>query len=69
MYRVLIADDDYGMRLFLKKAIEKNENFMIEAEAENGAQALELLADLAGEEEADMDAFLKALQGGEEADS
>ena len=47
MYRVLIADDDFGMRLLLQKAIEKNENFIIEAEAENGQQALELLAERA----------------------
>lgn len=47
MYHVLIADDDFGMRLLLKKAIEKNDAFVVEAEAENGQQALELLAEKA----------------------
>lgn len=40
--KVLIADDDFGMRLILKKAIEKVEAFELIAEAEDGEEALEL---------------------------
>lgn len=40
--RVLIADDDMGMRLVLKKAIEKTDDFIIAGEAEDGDAALRL---------------------------
>lgn len=40
--RVLIADDDMGMRLVLKKAIEKAGDFTIIGEAEDGDAALRL---------------------------
>ncbi len=39
---VLLADDDTGMRLVLKKAIEKSGGFTITGEAEDGAAALRL---------------------------
>jgi two-component system, LytTR family, response regulator len=38
--RVLIADDDQGMRLIIKKVIEKNSGFEIIGEAEDGITAL-----------------------------
>lgn len=41
--KVLIADDDFGMRLVLKKIIEKNEGFEVLAEAEDGNDVLRLL--------------------------
>lgn len=40
--KVLIGDDDAGMRLVLKKAIGKNEGFEIVGEGENGLEALSL---------------------------
>ena len=40
--RVLIADDEEGMRMILRKMIAKVEGFTLCAEAENGAQMLEL---------------------------
>jgi len=43
---VLIADDDTGMRLVLKKAIEKADSFMIAGEAEDGDAALRLFDSL-----------------------
>lgn len=39
VYHVLIADDDAGMRLLLKKAIEKNKNFTVAGEAADGDSA------------------------------
>lgn len=39
---VLIADDDYGMRLVLKKAIEKVGGYKVLGEAENGEATLRL---------------------------
>ena len=39
---VIIADDDMGMRLVLRKAIEKSGGFTIAGEAEDGAAALRL---------------------------
>ena len=39
--RVLIADDDIGMRTILKKIVEKVEGFTLTAEACNGREALE----------------------------
>lgn len=41
--KVLIADDDFGMRLVLKKIIEKNEGFEVVAEAEDGKEVLRFL--------------------------
>jgi len=38
--KVLIADDDIGMRTVLKKAIEKIEGFMVVGEAEDGEAVL-----------------------------
>lgn len=40
--RVMIADDDIGMRLVLRKAMEKSGDFTILGEAEDGAAALRL---------------------------
>lgn len=40
--KVLICDDDFGMRLMLKKAVEKVEGFKIVGEAEDGEAALSL---------------------------
>jgi len=42
VYNVLIADDDAGMRLLLKKAIEKNNNFKVAGEAADGESAVSL---------------------------
>jgi two-component system LytT family response regulator len=44
--KVLIADDEYGMRLILKKAIEKLREFEIIGEAEDGDSALLLYEQL-----------------------
>ncbi len=41
--RVLIADDDFGMRIVLKKIIERVEGFEIVAELEDGEQVLSFL--------------------------
>lgn len=45
-FKVLIADDDAGMRLMLNKLIEKYEDFEIAGEAENGEEALRLAEEL-----------------------
>ena len=42
LLRVLICDDDPGMRLILKKKIEKTEGFQVAAEATNGEEAMDL---------------------------
>ena len=44
--KVIIADDEMGMRLVLKKAIEKFREFEIIGEAENGNSALLLFEEL-----------------------
>lgn len=41
--RVLIADDDFGMRLVLKKIIDKVEGFDVVAEAKDGKEVLGFL--------------------------
>jgi len=41
--RCLIADDDPGMRLLLRRIIEKSQSFCVCAEAQNGREALGLL--------------------------
>lgn len=41
--KVLIADDEFGMRMVLRKAIEKIEGFKITGEAENGEALLEMV--------------------------
>lgn len=38
-FKVIVADDDEGMRLLLKKAIEKNSSFRVIAEAADGESA------------------------------
>ena len=38
--RVMIADDDVGMRLVLRKIIEKNDTFSVVGEASNGEEAI-----------------------------
>ena len=43
LIRVVIADDQEGMRMILRRMIEKTEGFVICAEADNGAAALELV--------------------------
>ena len=40
-HRVLIADDEAGMRLLLRKAIEKHPDFAVCAQAQNGEETLE----------------------------
>ena len=40
--RVLICDDEPGMRLILGKLVGKAEGFEVVGEAENGEQALEM---------------------------
>lgn len=45
-FKVLIADDNEGMRLVLKKLVEKSEGFEIAAEAEDGETALCLMAEV-----------------------
>lgn len=42
MFDVLLADDDSGMRMVLRKIIEKNDSFCIVDEAKDGKQALEI---------------------------
>jgi len=42
MIKVLIADDEQGMRMIIRKFLEKSGGFEIVAEAQNGQQALEL---------------------------
>lgn len=44
--KVLIADDESGMRLVLRKIIEKAEGFQIVGEAEDGSSALSLVEEL-----------------------
>lgn len=41
--RVVIADDEPGMRMILRKMIEKSEGFTLCAEADNGPRLLELV--------------------------
>lgn len=43
---VLILDDDAGMRLVLRKLIERTEGFTVVDEAQNGEEGLELFAQL-----------------------
>lgn len=40
--KVLIADDDYGMRLVLRKIIDKSEGFKLVGEVENGRAAVDI---------------------------
>lgn len=44
--KVVIADDDAGMRLIERKMIEKVEGFSLAGEAENGDQLLDLVEDI-----------------------
>lgn len=44
--KVLIADDESGMRLVLRKIIEKTEGFHVVGEAEDGGSALSLVEEL-----------------------
>ena len=44
--RVLIADDDIGMRTILRKIVDKVEDFVLVAEAADGKAALELVEKL-----------------------
>ncbi len=44
--RVLIADDDMGMRLILRKKVEATEGYTVCGEAVDGAQAMELFESL-----------------------
>lgn len=44
--KVLIADDDAGMRLIMRKIVDKVEGFSLAAEADNGQTALELAESL-----------------------
>lgn len=45
-FRVLIADDEPGMRLILRKKIEKAEGFALAGEAVNGEEAVSLFQEL-----------------------
>lgn len=42
MIRVLIVDDDFGMRMIIRKALSKRGGFEIVGEAENGEVALQM---------------------------
>lgn len=42
MIRILIADDDAGMRLVMKKIVEKAEGYQLAGEATNGRELLEM---------------------------
>lgn len=53
--------------LSLLSEVKRNDKGTVEVKLVDRLQALKLLAELTGEEEADMEAFLKALQGGGEA--
>ena len=44
--KVLIADDDAGMRLIMRRIVDKVEGFTLAAEADNGQTALELAESL-----------------------
>ena len=44
--RVLIADDDMGMRTIMRKIVERVEDFVLVAEAGDGRTALELVEKL-----------------------
>ena len=44
--RVLIADDDMGMRTIMRKIVERVEDFVLVAEAGDGKTALELVEKL-----------------------
>ncbi len=44
MIKVLIADDEQGMRLIIRKFLEKSGGFEITTEASNGQEALDLYA-------------------------
>ena len=41
-FKVLIADDDEGMRLVLKKIVDKVPGFQVTSVTDNGADALKL---------------------------
>lgn len=43
-YKVMVVDDDSGMRLVLRKAIERIEGFNLVGEAENGQAAISMIA-------------------------
>ena len=53
--------------LSLLSEVKRNEKGTVEIKLIDRLRALEQLAQTAGEEKSDMDAFLQALQGGEEA--
>ena len=42
MYRTLLADDVFDLRFMVKLALERSGKFQIVAEAENGAEAIDL---------------------------
>lgn len=44
--KVIVADDDYGMRMILKKSVEKIGGFRVVSEAENGEAVLSLYEEL-----------------------
>ncbi len=44
--RVLIADDDSGMRTIMRKMIERADGFTLVGEAENGQQAIDMYEEL-----------------------
>ena len=52
--------------LSLLSEVKRNEKGTVEIKLVDRLRALEQLAQTAGEEKSDMDAFLQALQGGEE---
>ena len=45
-FKVLLADDDAGMRLVLRKIVEQTDSFAVVGEAADGAEAIELAESL-----------------------
>ena len=67
--RLALEDDPSlgKLDLSLLSEVKRNEKGTVEIKLIDRLRALEQLAQAAGEERADVDAFLQALQGGEEA--
>lgn len=66
MYKVLIADDDAGMRLLLRKVVAKNTQFYVAGEAADGESAVSL-AETLNPDVIFMDVEMPGLNGVESA--